>query len=259
MVIWGKLHLPSSTGSMLRLKWLINISPILILLLFFFFFFLHILPCSLFIADYKTLDLLNSSPIHTSWVMTAADTNLVWEFRVLDFGLLFIADYKILGLLKWQFSDTSILGLTTTATVFKIITTKFCILFIADYKILGILKRQFSDTPILGLTATATNSVLEDVKKILNIQGCMVYRASYNRANLYYEVNYWKTKEWLCVKLSPRRCQLQVTHQIFQTFSKMFEIQIFIAIFGILIKDAFRQVQTSLVLMQGILRLPLKF
>lgn len=43
--------------------------------------------------------------------------------------------------------------------------------FRPDYQFLNILKRQFKNIPILGLTATATTSVLEDVKIILGIQG----------------------------------------------------------------------------------------
>lgn len=60
--------------------------------------------------------------------------------------------------------------------------------FRPDYKILGILKRQFPNTPILGLTATATSKVLADVKDMLSLKGCVVFRASYNRTNLFYEV-----------------------------------------------------------------------
>ncbi len=61
--------------------------------------------------------------------------------------------------------------------------------FRPDYKILGILKRQFPNAPILGLTATATSRVIEDVKKILNLRSnCILLKASFNRPNLYYEV-----------------------------------------------------------------------
>ena len=60
--------------------------------------------------------------------------------------------------------------------------------FRPDYKILGILKRQFPTTPILGLTATATAKVLADCREMLSLKQCLVFRASYNRANLYYEV-----------------------------------------------------------------------
>lgn len=60
--------------------------------------------------------------------------------------------------------------------------------FRPDYKFLGVMRRQFPGVPILGLTATATSSVLQDVKKILGIDGCLVFRASFNRTNLFYEV-----------------------------------------------------------------------
>ncbi|KFM57376.1 ATP-dependent DNA helicase Q1, partial [Stegodyphus mimosarum] len=60
--------------------------------------------------------------------------------------------------------------------------------FRTDYKFLGIMKRQFPNVPILGLTATATSSVIADVQNILNIQGCLVLKASFNRPNLKYEV-----------------------------------------------------------------------
>ncbi|XP_015909051.1 ATP-dependent DNA helicase Q1 [Parasteatoda tepidariorum] len=60
--------------------------------------------------------------------------------------------------------------------------------FRTDYKFLGIMKRQYPNVPILGLTATATSSVINDVQKILNIPGCLVLKASFNRPNLKYEV-----------------------------------------------------------------------
>ena len=55
-------------------------------------------------------------------------------------------------------------------------------------QILGILKRQFPKLPILGLTATASEKILSDVKDILNVDRCVVFRASFNRPNLLYEV-----------------------------------------------------------------------
>ncbi|XP_067138640.1 ATP-dependent DNA helicase Q1-like isoform X1 [Centruroides vittatus] len=62
--------------------------------------------------------------------------------------------------------------------------------FRPDYKFLGILKRQFPNVPILGLTATATSRVIVDVQKILNVEGCLVLKASFNRPNLIYEIKY---------------------------------------------------------------------
>ncbi len=60
--------------------------------------------------------------------------------------------------------------------------------FRPDYKKLGILKTQFPDCPILGLTATASSKVLADVKEMLSLSRCLVFRASYNRSNLFYDV-----------------------------------------------------------------------
>ncbi|XP_006121339.2 ATP-dependent DNA helicase Q1 [Pelodiscus sinensis] len=60
--------------------------------------------------------------------------------------------------------------------------------FRPDYKSLGILKRQFPNAPLIGLTATATNHVLKDAQKILCVQKCITFTASFNRPNLYYEV-----------------------------------------------------------------------
>ncbi|XP_028735711.1 ATP-dependent DNA helicase Q1 isoform X2 [Peromyscus leucopus] len=60
--------------------------------------------------------------------------------------------------------------------------------FRPDYKALGILKRQFPDTSLIGLTATATNHVLKDAQKILCVEKCLTFTASFNRPNLYYEV-----------------------------------------------------------------------
>ncbi|KAM4820402.1 ATP-dependent DNA helicase Q1 [Thomomys bottae] len=60
--------------------------------------------------------------------------------------------------------------------------------FRPDYKALGILKRQFPNTSLMGLTATATQHVLKDAQKILCVQTCLTFTASFNRPNLYYEV-----------------------------------------------------------------------
>ncbi|XP_059485307.1 ATP-dependent DNA helicase Q1-like [Neocloeon triangulifer] len=71
--------------------------------------------------------------------------------------------------------------------------------FRPDYTFLGVLRDLFSDVPILGLTATASNKVVTDVQKILNLQGCLVLKAPFNRPNLYYEVRHKTSvlKDWL--------------------------------------------------------------
>ena len=64
----------------------------------------------------------------------------------------------------------------------------FLAFFSVDYKFLGIMKRQFPEVPLLGLTATATVKVLEDVKSILHVPECLLFKSSFNRPNLYYQV-----------------------------------------------------------------------
>ena len=63
-------------------------------------------------------------------------------------------------------------------------STRFCL----DYKYLSIFKRQFPKVSILGLTATATMKVIDDVRQILSIPRCVLFRAPFNRKNLVYEV-----------------------------------------------------------------------
>jgi ATP-dependent DNA helicase RecQ len=52
----------------------------------------------------------------------------------------------------------------------------------------SIVNRLGDGIPIIGLTATATPKVQEDVIKNLGITGATVFKASFNRPNLYYEV-----------------------------------------------------------------------
>jgi ATP-dependent DNA helicase Q1 len=58
-----------------------------------------------------------------------------------------------------------------------------------DYKFLGVMRSLFPGVSIMGLTATATARVTTDVQKILNLNSCLIFKASFNRPNLYYEVS----------------------------------------------------------------------
>ncbi|MCQ0111304.1 ATP-dependent DNA helicase RecQ [Zhouia amylolytica] len=51
-----------------------------------------------------------------------------------------------------------------------------------------IIKRLGDDIPIIALTATATPKVQEDIIKNLQMSDAQVFKASFNRPNLYYEV-----------------------------------------------------------------------
>jgi len=50
------------------------------------------------------------------------------------------------------------------------------------------MKRQFPGIPIIGLTATATAKVTLDIQKMLNLEGCLIFKDSFFRSNLKYEV-----------------------------------------------------------------------
>ncbi len=52
----------------------------------------------------------------------------------------------------------------------------------------SIISRLGDNIPIIGLTATATEKVQEDIIKNLGIVGAKVFKASFNRPNLFYEV-----------------------------------------------------------------------
>ena len=60
--------------------------------------------------------------------------------------------------------------------------------FRPDYKFLGVMKNLFPDVAIIGLTATSSVRITADCQKILNLKNCLVFRAHFNRPNLYYEV-----------------------------------------------------------------------
>ena len=60
--------------------------------------------------------------------------------------------------------------------------------FRPEYRNLRSIIRKLGDIPIIGLTATATPKVQEDILKNLEITNANTFKASFNRANLFYEV-----------------------------------------------------------------------
>ena len=52
----------------------------------------------------------------------------------------------------------------------------------------NIIKKIHDNIPIIALTATATPKVQDDIIKNLGVSGATVFKASFNRPNLYYEV-----------------------------------------------------------------------
>ena len=60
--------------------------------------------------------------------------------------------------------------------------------FRPEYRNLRNIIRKLGDIPIIGLTATATPKAQEDILKNLEIANANVFKASFNRPNLYYEI-----------------------------------------------------------------------
>lgn len=64
---------------------------------------------------------------------------------------------------------------------------------------------MFPEIPVLGVTATATTKVIVDVQKMLNLQQPVVFKAEFNRPNLYYHVSSFlkkKRKKMLIILIS---------------------------------------------------------
>lgn len=60
--------------------------------------------------------------------------------------------------------------------------------FRPEYRKLREIFERISDVPIIALTATATPKVQADIQKNLNMLDARVYKDSFNRSNLFYEV-----------------------------------------------------------------------
>ena len=60
--------------------------------------------------------------------------------------------------------------------------------FRPEYRRLRPIIEQIGKVPIIALTATATPKVQQDIQKNLGMTGASVFKSSFNRSNLYYEV-----------------------------------------------------------------------
>ncbi len=60
--------------------------------------------------------------------------------------------------------------------------------FRPEYRQLKLLKERFPKVPVMALTATATPVVEGDIITQLKLSGCKVFKASFNRKNLYYQI-----------------------------------------------------------------------
>jgi ATP-dependent DNA helicase RecQ len=60
--------------------------------------------------------------------------------------------------------------------------------FRPEYRRLRPIIEQIADCPIMALTATATPKVQQDIQKNLGMMNAKLFKASFNRPNLYYEI-----------------------------------------------------------------------
>ena len=60
--------------------------------------------------------------------------------------------------------------------------------FRPEYRRIKQMVKEIKDVPMMALTATATPKVQQDIQKNLQMNDALVYKSSFNRTNLYYEV-----------------------------------------------------------------------
>lgn len=60
--------------------------------------------------------------------------------------------------------------------------------FRPEYRNLKLIIDKIAEVPVIALTATATPKVQDDIQKTLGMNNALVFKSSFNRPNLYYEV-----------------------------------------------------------------------
>ena len=60
--------------------------------------------------------------------------------------------------------------------------------FRPEYRRIRPIIMEIGNRPVIALTATATPKVQHDIQKNLAMTDAVVYKSSFNRANLYYEI-----------------------------------------------------------------------
>lgn len=67
--------------------------------------------------------------------------------------------------------------------------------FRPEYRRIKAMVKELGDIPMMALTATATPKVQADIQKNLNMNDATVFKSSFNRTNLYYEVRAKEKKD----------------------------------------------------------------
>jgi ATP-dependent DNA helicase RecQ len=77
--------------------------------------------------------------------------------------------------------------------------------FRPEYRRLREIFEKISDVPIIALTATATPKVQQDIQKNLNMMDAKLYKSSFDRDNLYYEIRPKRDVEREIIKIIKSR------------------------------------------------------
>lgn len=129
---------------------------------------------------------------------TFLNSSLSWddvrsrEYAILNgkIKLLYVAPERLLGEKFLPFLDKvrSLIGISAFAIDEAHCVSEWGHDFRPEYRQMKQLRQRYPDIPILALTATATKRVQQDILEQLTLRQPGIHIASFNRPNLYYEV-----------------------------------------------------------------------
>jgi ATP-dependent DNA helicase RecQ len=89
--------------------------------------------------------------------------------------------------------------------------------FRPDYMTIATVRDIFPDTPILALTATATKDVRADIVKQLELTNPTIFKQSFARDNIFYDIRYSENKDGDTLKNAGKGCSIIYTRSRKQT------------------------------------------
>jgi ATP-dependent DNA helicase RecQ len=136
------------------------------------------------------VDGLNAAGIPATYLNSSLESREIYERTI---GLR-NGDYKLLYIAPERFPVPGFLDFLKTLQIsLCVVDEAHCISewghdFREDYRNLHILRESFPAAPIMGVTATATSQVLDDILDQLHLSDTKIFRASFDRKNLVYQV-----------------------------------------------------------------------
>jgi ATP-dependent DNA helicase RecQ len=136
------------------------------------------------------VDGLNAAGIPATFLNSSLDGRELYDrMRALENG-----EYKLLYIAPERFPSPGFLEFLERLNVaLCVVDEAHCISewghdFRADYRNLHVLRERFPNAPIMAVTATATEQVLTDILEQLHLRDTKIFRASFDRKNLLYQV-----------------------------------------------------------------------